>query len=262
MLVAGSLPRRLSDFESLRDKVALVTGGASGLGRATALALAEAGAVVVIADVDEDNGSRVAEQVAGHFVRTDVSDLDANREMVAFAQERCGGVDLAYLNAGVTSGTGLGDDFDLERYRRAMGINLDGVVFGIHAVVPAMRERGGGSIVATASLAGLTAVPFDPLYAANKHAVVGLVRSLAAFEADRVRVNAVCPGYAESQIIRDIRQAIIDSGVPIIPAEVVARTVLTLFTGEMNGECWYVQAGREPEAFRFRNVPGHRLEPA
>src|SRR3954447_27079484 len=90
------------DLSGLRDKVAIVTGGASGLGRATALALAEAGAEVVVADVSEDAGAEVATSVGGHFVRTDVSKLEDNRAMVAFALERCGGVDLAYLNAGVS----------------------------------------------------------------------------------------------------------------------------------------------------------------
>ena len=138
-----------------------------------------------------------------------------------------------------------------------MGINLDGVVFGTVAALPALRERGGGSIVATASLAGLTAVPFDPLYAANKHAVVGLARSLGLGLADDgIRFNAICPGFAESGIIEPIRDALVESGTPIIPAETVADAVLALFTGEMSGECWYVQAGREPEAFRFRNIPG------
>ena len=93
--------------------------------------------------------------------------------------DACGGLDLVHLNAGVASGCGVGDDFDLARYRRAMGANLDGVVFGMHAALPALRARGGGAIVATASLAGLTGVAYDPLYSANKHAVVGLVRSLA-----------------------------------------------------------------------------------
>jgi NAD(P)-dependent dehydrogenase (short-subunit alcohol dehydrogenase family) len=246
----------------LADKVALVTGGASGLGRATALALAEAGAEVVVADVDADAGAAVAEQVGGHFVATDVSDLDANRAMVDFAVERCGGLDHAFLNAGVASMIGVGPEFDLERYRRIMGINLDGVVVGAHAVLPALRERGGGSIVATASLAGLTAVPYDPLYAANKHAVVGFARSMGlGLAGEGIRFNAVCPGFSESQIIAPIRDALVDSGLPIIPAERVAEAVLTLFAGEMSGEAWFVQAGRDAAPFNFRGIPGPRQEP-
>ena len=249
--------------EGLADKVAVVTGGASGLGRATALALAEAGSVVVVADVDEEGGRAVAAQVGGHFVRTDVSDLEANRAMVRFAVEEAGGLDLLHLNAGVSSGIGLGPEFDLERYRTVMAINLDGVVFGTVAALPVLRELGGGSIVATASLAGLTGTPYDPLYSANKHAVVGLARSLGpGLAPEGIRFNTVCPGFAESQIIAPIREALVDSGLPIIPAERVAETVLTLFAGDMTGECWFVQPGRPAAPFGFRGIPGPREEPA
>ncbi|HEX4806696.1 MAG TPA: SDR family NAD(P)-dependent oxidoreductase [Conexibacter sp.] len=250
------------DVSPLRDRVALVTGGASGLGRATALALAAAGAEVVVADVDAEGGAAVARQVGGHFVATDVSDLEANRAMAAFALERCGRLDFAHLNAGVTSGCGLGEDFDLAAYRRAMGVNLDGVVFGVHAVLAALRRNEGpqrGAIVATASLAGLTAVPMEPLYAANKHGVVGLVRSLGPSLAfDGIRVNAVCPGFAESAMTAPIREGLEAAGFELIPAEVVAETVVRLFALEVSGECWFVQQGREPAPFQFRNVPGPR----
>jgi NAD(P)-dependent dehydrogenase (short-subunit alcohol dehydrogenase family) len=245
---------------ALRDRVALVTGGASGLGRATALALAVAGAEIVVADLDEVGGRAVAERVGGHFVACDVSDLEANRALVEAAVQRCGGLDIAFLNAGVT-GCGVGEDFDLERYRRANGANLDGVVFGVHAVLPALKARGGGSIVATASLAGLTGVPYDPIYSANKHAVVGLTRSLApVLEADGITINAICPGFADSRIVDPIRDALAASGVTIIPAETVAETVLRIVAGGATGEAWFVQPGREPQPFRFRNVPGPGAE--
>ncbi|WP_171109279.1 MULTISPECIES: SDR family NAD(P)-dependent oxidoreductase [unclassified Streptomyces] len=242
---------------ALQGKVAIVTGAASGLGRATALALAKAGARVVAADLDARGGREVAEMIDGHFRACDVSDLEANRALVDFAEQQCGGVDIAFLNAGVVTGCGVGEDFDLARYRRAMGANLDGVVFGTHAVLPAMRARGGGAIVATASLAGLAAVPLDPLYGANKHAVVGLARSLGpALAPHNVRFNAVCPGFAESRIIDHLRDMLAEQELPIIPAEVVADTVLRIVTGDGTGECWFVQAGRDPEPFRFRHVPG------
>ena len=239
-------------------RVALVTGAAGGLGRATALALAAEGATVVCADLDADGAEAVAAETGGHAVAGDVADLEADRAMVAFAEERCGGLDLVHLNAGVATGCGVGEDFDLALYRRAMGANLDGVVFGVHAALPALRRRGGGAIVATASLAGLTGVPYDPLYAANKHAVVGLVRSLAPLAGEGIRVNAVCPGFAESRIIDPIRDALRDSGLAIIPAETVAGVVLGLLAGEESGQAVVVQPGREPLAFAFRGVPGPR----
>ena len=239
-------------------RIALVTGAASGLGRATALALAAEGAVVACADL-ADVGV-VAAETGGIALRFDVSDLEANRTAVAETEELLGGLDVVHLNAGVATGCGVGDDFDLARYRRAMGANLDGVVFGVHAVLPALRRRGGGAIVATASLAGLTGVPYDPLYAANKHAVVGLVRSLAHLAEEGITVNAVCPGFAESRIIDPIRDALRDSGVAIIPAEAVAGVVLDLLAGEASGQAVVVQPGREPLPFNFRGVPGPRAE--
>ena len=247
-----------TDTSSLHDAVVLVTGGASGLGRATCFALAEAGASVVVADLAEDAGRAVASDVGGAFVRADVSSLEDNLAMVDFVVSEFGRLDHAYLNAGVATGCGVADDFSLELYRRAMGANLDGVVFGAHAVLGALRGAGsGGSIVATASLAGLLGMPLDPLYSANKHAVVGLTRALGpAYVEEGIRVNAVCPGFAESQIIADAREALVAAGFEIIPAENVAATVLRLMTGEMSGECWFIQPRREPGPFKFRGVPG------
>jgi NAD(P)-dependent dehydrogenase (short-subunit alcohol dehydrogenase family) len=243
----------------LAGKIALVTGAASGLGRATARALAAEGAVVVAADIDAPGARAVAEETGGHAVACDVSELEDNRAAVAFAVETCGGLDLVHLNAGVGSGCGVGDDFDLALYRRAMGANLDGVVFGLHVVLPALRARGGGAIVATSSLAGLTGVPYDPLYSANKHAVVGLTRSLGPGLAEEgIRFNAVCPGFAESPIIEPIREALAQSGIAIIPAETVAAAVVDLLAGDAAGECVVIQPGRDPLPFAFRGVPGPR----
>jgi NAD(P)-dependent dehydrogenase (short-subunit alcohol dehydrogenase family) len=251
------------DLSGLQDRVALVTGGASGLGRATALALATAGAEVVVADVDGEGAERVATEVGGHAITIDVSDFEQNRAMVAFVRERCGRLDLAFLNAGVTSGCGLGEDFNLAAYRRAMGVNLDGVVFGTHAVLAALRENDGparGAIVATASLAGLTGVALEPIYSANKHAVVGLARSLGpALAHEGIRFNAVCPGFAVSAMTQSFAADLEAAGIPLIPAEAVAETVVRLCALDVAGECWFLQPGREPAPFAFRNVPGPRV---
>jgi len=249
-------------MENLRDKVALLTGGAGGIGRATALQLAEAGAVVVVADWDEEAGREVASQVDGRFFRVDVRSLEANQAMVEFVISECGGLDHVFLNAGVATGTWFGDDFDVELYRRAMAINLDGVAFGVQAGLGALRTRGGGSIVATASLAGLTGMPMDPVYTANKHAVVGLVRALApALVGEGIRVNAVCPGFTKSALTEGLEEGIAEYNVPIMPASDIATVVADLFAGDMAGEVWFVQPGRKG-AFEFRHVPGPRLTPS
>jgi NAD(P)-dependent dehydrogenase (short-subunit alcohol dehydrogenase family) len=243
----------------LEGQVAIVTGGAGGLGRATSQALSTAGARVLVVDLDDRSGREVAEAVEGEFFAADVSRLEDNEALVQAAVDRFGGVDLVHLNAGVTSGCGVAEDFDPARYRRAMAVNLDGVVFGIHAALPALEAGGGGAIVATASLAGLTGVPLDPVYSANKHAVVGLARSLGPSLVERgIRFNAVCPGFSESPMIDPLRDQLAQEGIPVIPAEKVADAVLCLFAGDMTGECWFVQPGREPGPFRFRGIPGPR----
>ncbi len=253
------------DLTVLRDQVALVTGGGSGIGRATAFALAQAGVEVVVADLDGEAGEAVAAAIGGHAIAIDVSDLEANHAAVAFARERCGGLDLVFLNAGISTGCGVGDDFDLARYRRAMGVNLDGVVFGTHAALPALRANDGpvrGAIVATSSLAGLVGVPLEPIYSANKHAVVGFVRAVGpALALEGIRFNAICPGFAETAIVDPIRDALSEMGVNLLPAETVADTVVQLLAGaagDAGGACWFVQPGREPGPFAFRGVPGAR----
>ncbi len=214
---------------------------------------------VLACDVDKAGGREVAEATGALFLHCDVSDPEQNGAAVAVALKEYGGLDMAFLNAGIATGTGLGESFDLAAYRRAMGVNLDGVVFGVNAVIPAMKARGGGSIVATASIAGLAPTPMDPIYSANKHAVVGLVRSLGpALAGEGIRINAVCPGYADTAIIAPFRQQLSDQGLPIIPVEQVTDAVIDLFDGEMTGECWFVQAGRESQAFNFRGIPGPR----
>jgi NAD(P)-dependent dehydrogenase (short-subunit alcohol dehydrogenase family) len=243
----------------MEGKVALITGGASGIGAAVGRRLAGEGAKVVLADVDLERGNGVAEEIGADFVRCDVRDLDENVAAVAAAVERHGGLDLAFLNAGIATGFGFGDDFDLEGYRRAMAINLDGVVFGVQAALPALRARGGGQIVATASLAGLTAVPLDPIYAANKHAVVGLVRSLGSVHApEGIRVNGLCPSFARTPIIGPIEALLTEGGVPILEVGDVVDAFMAIVTGDGAGECWFVIAGRPAEPFRFRGVPGPR----
>ena len=247
------------DEAALRGKVALVTGAAAGIGAAVAGRLAGLGAHVVVADIDEDRGRSVADALDGLFVRCDVSDPDQSRRAVEAAVDRFGGLDVAHLNAGIGTGCGIGDDFDIGLYRRAISVNLDGVVFGLHAALPALRARRGGTVVATASLAGLVPAPPDPVYATGKHAVVGLVRSAGpALAGEGIRVMALCPGFADTDLVKGIRDWIDAVGAPLIPVSDVVDAFMAMLARGEPGECWYVQAGRPSEPFRFRNVPGPR----
>jgi len=245
-----------TDYEG---DVAVITGAAHGIGAAVARKLASLGARVVVADLDVDAGSAVASDVDGIFVETDVRDLDANVALMQRALDAHGRIDLVHLNAGIPSGTGFGAGFDVEIYRRAMAVNLDGVVFGVQAAIDALVAQGSGQIVATASMAGLTPVPFDPVYGANKAAVVSLVRSLGGLYADAgVRVNALCPSFADTDIITDIRQFLVDTRFPILDVDDVIDAFMAIVGGTGTGECWYVVPGRASEPFTFRNVPGPR----
>lgn len=243
----------------LDGKVALVTGASSGIGAAVSRRLASLGAHIVAADVQDDAGHELAKEVAGVFVHCDVREPADSEAAVAAAVEQYGGLDVVHLNAGVSTGTGFGPDFDLELYRRAMSINLDGVVYGVQAALPALRARGGGAITATASMAGLVAVPFDPFYGANKHAVVGLCRSLGPlFEPEGILVNALCPSFADTPIIAGGKEMLKEAGFPILPVEAVVDAFVAILDAERSGQCWFVIDGREPAPFEFRNAPGPR----
>ena len=238
---------------ALDGSVAIVSGGGSGIGRATTRRLMVEGAKVVVADLAEGAGD------GDRFVRADVGSPADWDTVVVETESAYGGVDIAYLNAGVTTGeadiTALTDD----QYRRIMGANVDGVVFGARAVVPAMVRRGGGAIVATASLAGLIAFPPDPIYALTKHAVVGLVRSLGPpLQAKGITVNAVCPGIVDTPLVGPARADLEAAGFPLIDPDDIAAAVLACVTGTVTGRAVVCQAGRDPINYEFRDVPGPR----
>ncbi|MDP9101467.1 MAG: SDR family NAD(P)-dependent oxidoreductase [Actinomycetota bacterium] len=237
--------------------VALITGGASGFGLEVARQLVRRGDQVVLLDVDVAGGRQAADELGATFLPCDVSSYDEVLGATAEAAAVHDGLDLVFLNAGIASACGVDSDFDLLAYRRAMGINLDGVVFGVHAALPHLRRRGGGSIVCTASMAGLTGTPFDPIYGANKHAVVGLVRALGpALAPQNITINAFCPGFAETKIIGPIKDMLASSGVPIIPVEAAGEAVLQAFDSGESGQAWLLQAGRPVMPYLFRGIPG------
>ncbi|HWD04038.1 MAG TPA: SDR family NAD(P)-dependent oxidoreductase [Amycolatopsis sp.] len=141
--------------------VVLITGGANGIGAAVARRFAADDAHVVVAEVEEQAGTTLAEEIGGLFVRTDVSSEADNEAAVRAALSTYGGLDVVHLNAG-TGGAGGLDDLDVDRYRRTPAVNVDGTVFGLRAAYPALRDTGGGAIVVTSSLAGISPAAFDP----------------------------------------------------------------------------------------------------
>ena len=239
--------------------MAVVTGGGSGIGLATATRLAEAGASVAVVDLDGRSAEAAAGELGGLGLQADVGRSEAWPGIVEAVTSRFGGIDLAHLNAGVTTGeadiTKVTDDI----YRRAVGVNVDGVVFGVRALVPALSARGGGAIVATASLAGLIGFSPDPIYCLTKHAVVGLVRSLVPQLAERhITINAVCPSIVDTPLIDDMRNMLEGSGFPLIDVGAVAEAVVDRLVGEETGQAMVIQAGREALPFRFARPPGPR----
>lgn len=248
----------------LSGKVALVTGGASGIGLATARCLARAGASVVVADLAEESGREAASELSGRFVRLDVGDPLQWAVAVSYAESELGGLDVAFLNAGVTTGEGDVTRVSDDQYRRILRVNMDGVFFGTRAAVPAIERRGGGAIVATASLAGLIAYSPDPVYALTKQAVVGFVRAVAPqLEEKHITINAICPGLVDTPLIGEEGRAIAAAAnFPLIAPEAVAEAVLGRVLGTDTGQAFVCQAGREPISYRFGNVPGPRGEAA
>lgn len=190
----------------IAGKVALVTGAATGIGRATALAFAARGAVVMVADVDDVQGTetlRLVDEAGGRgaFVLADVGYPHGVHEMFAAVERTFGGVDIVHNNAGLVSGEPAWPDMDLERIRAMVDVNLAGVAMGTQAAIQALRRRGGGAIVNTASTAALQPFPMDPVYGATKAAVVSLTLACVRFAAEGIRVNAVLPGMTRTPII-------------------------------------------------------------
>jgi NAD(P)-dependent dehydrogenase (short-subunit alcohol dehydrogenase family) len=219
-------------------RTAFVTGAASGIGRAVAEALAREGAIVLLADLDESGVRAVADGIAAaggkaHAERLDVADGEAVRLAIEAAAGREGRLDLVFNNAGISiSGEVLA--MEAAHWQRIVDVNLWGVIHGVRAAYPLMVEQGFGHIVNTASLAGLLPGPLNVAYAATKHAVVGLSRSLRMEGAGRgVKVSVVCPGLVDTAIIRSGvnlegpgEKVVARTGLRPYPAERAARQIL------------------------------------
>ena len=246
----------------LEGRVALVTGGGSGIGAATARRLAEEGMRVCVVDMNGDSAATVADEIGGFAVAADVSDSRQVDSAFAACMNRFGCVDLAHLNAGFMGYGDIGTISDAD-YERNRGANLDGVVFGARATIRAVRERAdgreGGVIVATASIAGLEGYPRNPLYSLTKHAIIGFIRSLGpALVAEGMAAHAVCPSLVDTPLpSAEAKAAFVNMGGTMVRPTQVADAVVAAATAslDLSGTCWVVNPD-ETTAHRFNDVPG------
>jgi short-subunit dehydrogenase len=196
-------------------RVAVVTGAASGIGLALAVALAARGDMVTVADINQQGAESVAKELGSRYpgqadgAGVDVQDATAVAGLIQSVKDKHGRIDLMFNNAGISIG-GTAEEHTLDHWNKAIDINLRGVVHGVQAAYPIMLEQGSGHIINTASLAGLVPSPLKIAYTATKHAVVGLslgLRPEAAYHG--VQVSVVCPGYVDTPLLDNV-----NSGLP------------------------------------------------
>ena len=222
----------------------VVTGAASGIGAAVVRASRGSGANVLALDVDQTTGLELAAQTGALFRACDVGDFAQWQQFAHYlnsVQTDLGTPTHIHLNAGIQIAppdAPLSEyQFEaatLSRYKRMMSVNVDGVVFGLQTLLPLLSP--GAAIVVTASLAGVTPYAIDPLYAMSKHAVVGLVRSLAPELAKRgIRIHALCPGAVDTNIIPHAQKA---EHSQFMSPDDLAADVIGLMTEQQNGKSW------------------------
>jgi 3-hydroxybutyrate dehydrogenase len=260
----------LSFMSKFSDKVALITGGGRGIGRAVAVEFAREGADVVVCARTENEVQRVADEIrsecgvrAIHAV-CDVADVESVKRVFARVVEEFGrGVDILVNNAGIAESTSFIKTSD-EFWQRHLAINLSGTFYCMRAALPAMIERGWGRIINIASIAGKTGAPYIAAYSASKHGVLGLTRSCALEVATKgITVNAICPGYVDTDMTEraienitaktgkpaDETRAFIEQMSPqqrLITSEEVAALALLLASHEgrgINGQAINVDGG-------------------
>lgn len=226
-------------MKQLENKVAIITGASSGIGKAAASLLASEGAKVVIADINAKSGQEAVEEIkkAGgeaFFVKADSSSAEDNETLVSKTIAQYGSLDIAVNNAGIGGPLGATGEYPVDGWQKVIDINLSGVFYGLRYQIPAMLEKG-GSIINVASILGQAGTRQSPAYVAAKHGVVGLTKAAALEYADKgVRVNSIGPGYIQTPLLNSLDDATMKALVGLHPigrlgkAEEVAELILWL----------------------------------
>jgi len=234
----------------MSKKIALVTGGATGIGAAVCTELANHDIHVAICDIKKADGKVLAKKIGGEFIECDVTSLASVEEAAKICAARLGVPDYVHLNAGImTVPTGdpflAIEDVTEAQYQKIIGVNLNGIFHGIKTLLPRMRGKG-GAVTITASTAGLSVVPVDPMYTATKYALIGFGRAIAAAnEGSNIRINVICPGVTDTQIVPDEYRSL---EFDVMPVKIIATEIVDLLFNGPNGEV-RVKNGTDTPAF-------------
>lgn len=203
-------------MDMLKDKVAIVTGAGSGIGRSVALLYAAEGARVVVSDIEQEQGLETCDLIRenggeAYFFRADVSKAEDNESLVAAAVHQYGALHIACNNAGIAGASAPTGEYPVESWDKVIGVNLSGVFYGMRYQIPQMLKSGGGAIVNMASILGSAGFANSPAYVAAKHGIVGLTKNIALEYAMKgIRANTVGPAFIQTPLLKDMGPDTID----------------------------------------------------
>ncbi len=203
-----------------KDKVVLITGAASGIGKAAAIAFAAQGANVIVSDYNAKGGKSTVERIEkeggqASFIACDVGDANQVQQLMDQIKSDFGHIDIAINNAGIPGASARTHEYPLDDWDKVMRVNASGVFYGMKAQLPIMLEQGGGVIINTASIAGLKGLPNSLAYTASKHAVVGMTKTAAMeYGKKNIRINAICPVFTVTPLFNPEVIEKVAAGIP------------------------------------------------